>query len=63
MSPIQIPDDINFAEMKRLLAEIAKRMNMVTQNGQIVTNDSSESNQMIFSEKNWIISIYVPTTE
>jgi len=63
MSPIQIPDDINFAEMKRLLAEIAKRMNMVTQNGQIVTNDSSESNQMIFSEKNWIISIYVPTAE
>jgi len=63
MSPIQIPDDINFAEMKRLLAEIAKRMNTVTQNGQIVTNDSSESNQMIFSEKNWIISIYVATTE
>jgi hypothetical protein len=57
MEQLPIVKNPSYFEMKEQVKELARRMNVITQNGQFVTNDSNEDRTISFAEESWVISM------
>lgn len=55
MERLQRIENPSFPQMKRQLQAITERVNIITQSGKILPNDTEAGGDIVLSEKSWAI--------